>query len=166
MNLLLLGPKIIITAAAAAASRLSSTGGYCACVCFPAPQAGDVVADGEFLPRQGLAKGIGQAPRQLRNETMHEPRSGLLYIPNPVSYLCEALYRAAVQVGAIRQVANILIALYLRGPYRRGATAAATACSNHHLMTDMDKWGQCSDGLPAPPAPTHTRTIWTDRKRE
>ena len=162
MNLLLLGPKIIITAAAAAASRLSSTGGYCACVCFPAPQAGDVVADGEFLPRQGLAKGIGQAPRQLRNETMHEPRSGLLYIPNPVSYLCEALYRAAVQVGAIRQVANILIALYLCGPYWRGATAAATACSNHHLMTDMDKWGQCSDGLPAP-ARSQTHTYDLDR---
>ena len=91
---------------------------------------------------------------------MHEPRSGLIYIPNPVSYLCEALYRAAVQVGAIRQVANILIALYLCGPYRRGATAAATACSNHHLMTDMDKWGQCSDGLPAR---SHTHTYHLDR---
>ena len=65
MNLLLLGPKIIITAAAAAARRLTTTALAATVRVLPALLAVDVVADGEFLPGQGVSKSMGTPTRNV-----------------------------------------------------------------------------------------------------
>ena len=64
MNLLLLGPKIIITAAAVA-RRLTTTALAATVRVLPALLAVDVVADGEFLRGQGVANPWALLPETL-----------------------------------------------------------------------------------------------------